>query len=101
MRGRGIAAIPYGGGTSVVGGIEPRMAAERPGVVTIDLGRLDRVLEVDEVAQWDEIKAAVAEAVIAGGGTITHHHAVGRDHRPWYDRQRPERLADRRIRPGS
>jgi alkyldihydroxyacetonephosphate synthase len=23
------------------------------------------------------------------GGTITHHHAVGRDHRPWYDRQRP------------
>jgi alkyldihydroxyacetonephosphate synthase len=31
--------------------------------------------------------------VIAGGGTITHHHAVGRDHRPWYDRQRPEPFA--------
>jgi len=42
-----------------------------------------------EVAQWDEIKAAASEAVIEGGGTITHHHAVGRDHRPWYDRQRP------------
>jgi alkyldihydroxyacetonephosphate synthase len=42
-----------------------------------------------EVEQWDEIKAAAAEAVIEGGGTITHHHAVGRDHRPWYDRQRP------------
>jgi alkyldihydroxyacetonephosphate synthase len=42
-----------------------------------------------EVEQWDEIKAAVSEAVIDGGGTITHHHAVGRDHRPWYDRQRP------------
>jgi alkyldihydroxyacetonephosphate synthase len=28
------------------------------------------------------------------GGTITHHHAVGRDHRPWYDRQRPDRFAD-------
>src|SRR3712207_7820714 len=27
------------------------------------------------------------------GGTITHHHAVGRDHRPWYDRQRPEAFA--------
>ena len=27
------------------------------------------------------------------GGTITHHHAVGRDHRPWYDRQRPEPFA--------
>jgi alkyldihydroxyacetonephosphate synthase len=47
-----------------------------------------------EVAQWDEIKAAAADAVIAGGGTITHHHAVGRDHRPWYDRQRPDRFAD-------
>ena len=27
------------------------------------------------------------------GGTITHHHAVGRDHRPWYDRQRPDAFA--------
>jgi alkyldihydroxyacetonephosphate synthase len=48
----------------------------------------------DEVAQWDEIKAAVSETLIDAGGTITHHHAVGRDHRPWYDRQRPEPFAD-------
>jgi alkyldihydroxyacetonephosphate synthase len=47
-----------------------------------------------ELDQWDEIKAAAGDAVIAGGGTITHHHAVGRDHRPWYDRQRPDRFAD-------
>jgi alkyldihydroxyacetonephosphate synthase len=47
-----------------------------------------------EVEQWDEVKAAVSEAVLEGGGTITHHHAVGRDHRPWYDRQRPDRFAD-------
>jgi alkyldihydroxyacetonephosphate synthase len=46
-----------------------------------------------EVKQWDEIKAAAGEAVIEGGGTITHHHAVGRDHRPWYDRQRPAPFA--------
>jgi alkyldihydroxyacetonephosphate synthase len=46
-----------------------------------------------EVEQWDEIKAAASEAVIEGGGTITHHHAVGRDHRPWYDRQRPAPFA--------
>ena len=46
-----------------------------------------------EVEQWDEIKAACSEAVIAAGGTITHHHAVGRDHRPWYDRQRPDPFA--------
>jgi alkyldihydroxyacetonephosphate synthase len=48
----------------------------------------------DEVAQWDEIKAAVSDSVNEAGGTITHHHAVGRDHRPWYDRQRPEPFAD-------
>jgi alkyldihydroxyacetonephosphate synthase len=47
-----------------------------------------------EVEQWDEIKAAVSEAVIDAGGTITHHHAVGRDHRPWYDRQRPDRFGE-------
>ena len=46
-----------------------------------------------EVEQWDEIKAAVSDALIDAGGTITHHHAVGRDHRPWYDRQRPEPFA--------
>ncbi|MFH0518440.1 FAD-binding oxidoreductase [Streptomyces sp. M41] len=45
------------------------------------------------VGQWDHIKAAVSEAIEASGGTITHHHAVGRDHRPWYDRQRPAPFA--------
>jgi alkyldihydroxyacetonephosphate synthase len=44
-------------------------------------------------AQWDDIKAAVSEAISTTGGTITHHHAVGRDHRPWYDRQRPDPFA--------
>jgi len=47
----------------------------------------------DELAQWAEIKAAASEAVLAAGGTITHHHAIGRDHRPWYDRQRPDAFA--------
>jgi alkyldihydroxyacetonephosphate synthase len=47
-----------------------------------------------EVEQWDEIKAAVSDVLIEAGGTITHHHAVGRDHRPWYDRQRPEPFAE-------
>jgi alkyldihydroxyacetonephosphate synthase len=47
-----------------------------------------------EVEQWDEVKAAVSERVIDAGGTITHHHAVGRDHRPWYDRQRPAPFAE-------
>jgi alkyldihydroxyacetonephosphate synthase len=47
----------------------------------------------DEVAQWAQIKALVSDALLAAGGTITHHHAVGRDHRPWYDRQRPAPFA--------
>jgi alkyldihydroxyacetonephosphate synthase len=46
-----------------------------------------------EVEQWGAIKQAVSEAIIAGGGTITHHHAVGRDHRASYERQRPEPFA--------
>ncbi|MBC7374280.1 MAG: FAD-binding oxidoreductase, partial [Frankiales bacterium] len=46
-----------------------------------------------QVAQWDEVKAAASEALAAAGGTITHHHAVGRDHRRWYDRQRPDPFA--------
>ena len=40
--------------------------------------------------QWQHVKKAASDAVIAEGGTITHHHAVGRDHMPWYARQRPE-----------
>ena len=42
------------------------------------------------LAQWQEIKNAASDAVIREGGTITHHHAVGRDHQKWYERQRPE-----------
>ncbi|HEV3124579.1 MAG TPA: FAD-binding oxidoreductase [Candidatus Dormibacteraeota bacterium] len=45
------------------------------------------------ISQWQQIKRAASEAILANGGTITHHHAVGRDHRPWYDRQRPDLFA--------
>jgi alkyldihydroxyacetonephosphate synthase len=47
-----------------------------------------------ELEQWDEVKQAASEAIAAAGGTITHHHAIGRDHRPWYDRQRPAPFAE-------
>ena len=46
-----------------------------------------------ELEQWDTIKSAVSQAILDHGGTITHHHAVGRDHRPWYDEERPELFA--------
>ena len=47
-----------------------------------------------ELEMWSIIKRAAADAIIANGGTITHHHAVGRDHRPWYDQQRPALFAE-------
>lgn len=46
------------------------------------------------VEQCWAIKSATAELLHALGGTITHHHAVGRDHRRWYDRQRPAPFAE-------
>jgi alkyldihydroxyacetonephosphate synthase len=47
-----------------------------------------------ELAQWAEIKAAASEAILAHGGTITHHHAVGRMHRASYERERPALFGD-------
>ena len=47
-----------------------------------------------ELEQWDEIKLAASEAILALGGTITHHHAVGRDHRRWYLREVPPLFTD-------
>ena len=37
----------------------------------------------DPAAQWRRAKAAAGDAIVAAGATITHHHAVGRDHAPW------------------
>ncbi|MFD7436406.1 FAD-binding oxidoreductase [Streptomyces sp. NPDC059861] len=47
----------------------------------------------DEVAVWDDLKAVAGEVLHRHRATITHHHAVGRDHRPQYDLQRPEPFA--------
>ena len=38
----------------------------------------------DPIAQWQAAKAAASDAMIAAGATITHHHAVGTDHKPWF-----------------
>lgn len=52
------------------------------------LGRKGSELQIHK-----EIKQAASEAIISAGGTITHHHAVGRVHRQWYDKQRPDLFA--------
>ncbi|MFE7223427.1 FAD-binding oxidoreductase [Nocardioides sp. NPDC057577] len=41
----------------------------------------------DPLAQWLAAKAAASDAMIESGGTITHHHAVGTDHKPWLTRE--------------
>ena len=46
-----------------------------------------------EIEMHEEIKRVASDAIMAAGGTITHHHAVGRVHRPWYDQQRPDPFA--------
>lgn len=46
-----------------------------------------------ETVQWAELKAAASAILSKHGATITHHHAVGRTHRPWYDAERPPLFA--------
>jgi alkyldihydroxyacetonephosphate synthase len=60
-----------------------------PYYTVVALGRQGAELE-----QWAAVKQAASETLIRLGGTITHHHAVGRYHRPWYDRQRPDLFAE-------
>jgi alkyldihydroxyacetonephosphate synthase len=43
--------------------------------------------EGEELEQWRAAKSAATDAIVAGGGTITHHHAVGRDHSAWLERE--------------
>ena len=75
----GVAAIPYGGGSSVVGGIEAPSAADSDlrGAVSIDLGRLDRVLEVDRTSRAARIQAGVLgpalEDQLRGHGLTLRH----------------------------
>ena len=43
--------------------------------------------EGEEIEQWRAAKHAASEAIVEGGGTVTHHHAVGRDHAPWMEQE--------------
>ena len=52
------------------------------------------VAQGEEIATWDAVKARVSDILISAGATITHHHAVGRDHAPWYEQQRPGVFGD-------
>ena len=47
-----------------------------------------------ELDQWRAAKGAACDAIVSAGGTITHHHAVGRDHAPWMEAEVGERGLD-------
>jgi alkyldihydroxyacetonephosphate synthase len=85
---------------AVAGAIERALADEgTPGIVMCHLSHLyetgaslyytfiARQREGSEIEQWRAVKRAASEAIVSGGGTITHHHAVGRDHAPWLQRE--------------
>jgi alkyldihydroxyacetonephosphate synthase len=44
---------------------------------------LARQRDGDEISQWRAVKDAATRAIVSGGGTLSHHHAVGIDHAPW------------------
>jgi alkyldihydroxyacetonephosphate synthase len=83
---------------AVGGAIRDSLAAQgTPGLVFCHLSHayadgaslyftfISRSLEGAEVEQWRQVKRAACEAIVASGGTITHHHAVGRDHAPYME----------------
>jgi alkyldihydroxyacetonephosphate synthase len=43
--------------------------------------------EGEELEQWRAAKSAASDAIVSNGGTITHHHAIGRDHAAWLERE--------------
>ena len=62
--------------------------------------------EGEELEQWWAVKSAACDAIVASGGTITHHHAIGRDHAPWMPQEigahghRRDRRREEEGRPG-
>src|SRR5262245_28784794 len=73
-----VAVVPFGGGTSVVGGVEPIPGAGHTGAVSLDLARLDRVLEVDPISRAARIQAGATgprleEQLSAAALTLRHY----------------------------
>ena len=74
----GAAVIPFGGGSSVVGGVNPRISGTYRGVVTIDLLKLDKVCEVDRVSRSARVQGGVygphLEAQLKEHGLTLRHY---------------------------
>lgn len=69
-------AIPFGGGTNISGSLEPPSGEQRT-IVSIDMGKMDRVLEIDEMSRTARVQAGVLGPALetqlnAKGWTIGH-----------------------------
>ena len=77
-RGANVAVIPFGCGSSVVGGVEPAVGDRYAGVISLDLRRLDRVLEVDRTSRAARIQAGIRgpaiEAALKPHGLSIRHY---------------------------
>ena len=80
---RNVAVIPYGGGSSVCGGVEAAVGSGFAGTVSIDLERLNRVLEVDPISRAARIQAGALGPELAA--QLKAHRLTLR-HFPQYDR---------------
>ncbi|MBV8591808.1 MAG: FAD-binding oxidoreductase, partial [Acetobacteraceae bacterium] len=73
-----VAVVPFGCGSSVVGGVEPAVGDRYAGVVSLDLRQLDRVLEVDETSRAARIQAGIRgpaiEAALKPHGFAIRHY---------------------------
>ena len=75
---RQIAAIPFGGGSSVCGGVEPTRSQRYRGVISVDLRRMNKVLEIDHLSRAARIQAGAfgpeLEAELRARGLTLRHY---------------------------
>jgi alkyldihydroxyacetonephosphate synthase len=80
----GLVIVPFGGGTSVVGGVEPLLPEGKQAVVTLDTTRLDRLLALDEVSLTATFQAGIdgptLEAQLATRGYTLGHFPQSFEH---------------------
>lgn len=75
---RGLAVVPFGGGSSVVGGVTAQRGAGHVGVITVDMTRMHRLLALDEVSHTATLEAGVygpelERQLQARGHTLGHY----------------------------
>ena len=79
----GVAVVPFGGGTSVVGGVEP-LRGRFPAVIALDLSRMNRLLSVDPLSLTATLEPGLrgvqAEALLAAQGLTLGHFPQSYEH---------------------